>query len=578
VPDVVEGERHSIETHFVGVGQLLKDRRLSVPIYQRSYSWQTEKEQVEDFWSDLSGAREEDDKDYFLGTTVLTSGEAPADWTVIDGQQRLATTSMLIAAIRDELFARGDSERGWAVQDEYLTVFDMRERLRRPHLILNVDDDNYFQQLVVMRERTTTGELVPPVAPDARRESHDRITESYEFLRNKVRDVARHHENRWSDELIDWVEFVAHRARVIAVEVPNASDAFLIFETLNDRGLDLTIADLLKNYLFGVADRRLDYVRNNWVAALTTLEAAAEESIFVTFLRHYWSSQHGLVRERVLYKSIKQRIRTSQEAVDFSESLVQAAKHYDAILRWDSEYWIGFGTTTRANIETLSRFSLEQYRPLLLSAMQHFTESELKRLLYSLVCWSVRGLVVGGIGGGKTERAYCDAAKKIRLGELRTASDVYTELSAIIPEDDQFVAAFQHARVTKPRLARYYLLALERLEANDREPVLIPNANEEEVNLEHVLPRNGRAEDWPSFNEEQMKLSVNRLGNMVLLGATENRRLGNGPFADKRETLARVPLKLTKSVGLLEDWTPESIDTRQKQLAQKAKVAWPREP
>lgn len=91
----------------------------------------------------------------------------------------------------------------------------------------------------------------------------------------------------------------------MVLTVPTDADAYLIFETLNDRGADLTIADLLKNYLFGRAGTKLDAVRDGWMQVLGALDISAENALFTTFLRHYWSSKHGAIRERELYKSIK---------------------------------------------------------------------------------------------------------------------------------------------------------------------------------------------------------------------------------------------------------------------------------
>src|SRR5699024_5462879 len=98
---------------------------------------------------------------------------------------------------------------------------------------------------------------------------------------------------------------------------------------------------------------------------------------------------------------------------------------------------------------------LEQHRPLLLSAMQYFTEAEIRKLLRSLVAWSVRGLIVGGIGGATTEKAYCAASVKIRVGEASATADVRSEHSSIIPRHEECGRAFSVARVTRASLARY---------------------------------------------------------------------------------------------------------------------------
>src|SRR5207244_7866973 len=113
-----------------------------------------------------------------------------------------------------------------------------------------------------------------------------------------------------------WLKFLRKHLLAITVVVRTESDAFLIFETLNARGAELTIGDLLKNYLFGRAGDRLEAVKGGWLASLAALDISAENDLFITFLRHYWSSKYGAVRERDLYRSIKDRVTNSTQAVD----------------------------------------------------------------------------------------------------------------------------------------------------------------------------------------------------------------------------------------------------------------------
>jgi hypothetical protein len=209
--------------------------------------------------------------------------------------------------------------------------------------------------------------------------------------------------------------------------------------------------------------------------------------------------------------------------------------------------------------------------------MQHFTTPELKKLLKAMVGWSVRGLIVGGIGGGSTEKAYSDAALKVRSGSVKTADELLTELTAIIPEDEDFKSSFERARITKNRIARYLLIALEREKKGEKEPELVPNADESEVNLEHILPRNPTAADWPQFNENEIDTWAYRIGNVALLAAGPNGKIGNKPWAVKKPVLEASELELTKQAGEYADWNQESIGKRQEELAALA-VTWPRTP
>ncbi len=550
------------------IGHVLTDRRLAVPIYQRSYSW--DEGQITDYWSDLSGALADGNSQYFLGNIVLSEEGTEGSYTIIDGQQRLATTLILLAAVRNEYRRRGDDRRAQIIQGQYVAVADLSTSEDRPRLQMNSDDDPYFHAVIINGEN--------PESVPALHSSHTLIRKALEYFEKQIGRVAEVASTGWEDRIHSWVQFLAADARIIVVDVPTEADAFLIFETLNDRGADLTIADLLKNYLFGRAGSRLDTVRDAWITSLGALEMSAEDSLFTIFLRHLWSSKYGATRERELYKSIKDNIASQAQTVAFSQELKSSARNYAAILSSDHEFWSGTGTATKTNLETLTRLNLEQMRPLLLAAMQHFTNEELKRTLKALVSWGVRGLVVGGIGGGKTERAYCQAAVKIRSGEIKVANELVTALSEIIPTDEEFKANFAKVRVTKNKLARYYLSALERTENAQPEPELVPNQDEEQVNLEHILPQSPAAGDWDQFTVDEQRAWVYRLGNMALLSKGPNGRIGNRPWSDKKPVLGTSALSLTNQAAQEDDWTTEVIDKRQQSLAALAVRTWPRNP
>ena len=549
------------------IGHVLSDRRLAVPVYQRSYSW--DEDEVNDFWSDLYGSYKSG-SEYFIGNIVLSEQGTQDAITIIDGQQRLATTQIMYAVIRDVFERNGDDKRAGIVQDKYISSPDLESGGDFPRLKLNSDDSPYYRKLIVDAEDPETVSIL--------KRSHQLIRESYEQLLANLSSEAAKAGEDWTVFLNDWANYLENGVRVVVVDVPTEADAFLIFETLNDRGADLTIADLLKNYLFGRSGDELDAVRDAWMAALGALEMSAENSTFTTFIRHLWSSMHGLTRERLLYKGIKERITSKVHAVDFSQNLREASRLYAAILNSDHEFWSDLGTGTKKNIEALLRLELVQMRPLLLAIMQHFSPDELIISLRSLVSWGVRGILVGGIGGGRAEKIYCGSALEVRAGKAKTSSDLLNLLSPIVPTDEEFQASFSKARVTKSKLARYYLIALEKTVLGEEEPELVPNEDEGQVNLEHILPKNPSVEDWPEFPEEEHRIWISRLGNMALLQKGPNDRIGNKPWDDKKPVLEASKLELTQEAGAESEWTKEVITNRQEKLSHIGVTTWPREP
>ena len=469
--------------------------------------------------------------------------------------------------MRDYYIAHDETDRANSINSEFLNKFSDDEGAHIPRLVLNAEDSEFFGQFVV------------PGAPEvpATRDSHELIKNANGLIRAFVDAEAAHAGSNWIAAFVEWRKFVESGLRVIYVKVPNESDAFMIFETLNDRGANLTLADLLKNYLFGKASSQangLESVRDKWLVALGALDT--NQDLFIAFLRHLWNSKSGATREPYLYKEMKKSITTATQAIAFATEVETSAALYAALLSSDDDYWSGWGTETKDNLDTLNRLALEQNRPMLLAVLQYFTRQEVKKVLRLSVNWGVRGLIVGGIGGGSTETAYCNAAMAVRSGEVKTAATLLSKLESIVPNDKEFEAAFSTARVTKVALSRYYLRALEAYEAGETEPEFVANKDEAAVNLEHVLPKNATDGEWPEFPGELKKQWVDRIGNHALLQKTPNSKIGNKPFAVKKPRLALSNFKLTKQISDELTWTPESIEKRQAELASKAPFVWPR--
>ena len=178
----------------------------------------------------------------------------------------------------------------------------------------------------------------------------------------------------------------------------------------------------------------------------------------------------------------------------------------------------------------------------------------------------------------RAEKVYCDGAVEVRAGNAKTTRDLLGLLSPIVPTDEKFRASFSKARVTKSKLARYYLIALEKTVIGEEEPELVPNEDEGQVNLEHILPKTPLAGEWPEFPDDEHRTWVTRLGNMALLQKGPNDRIGNKPWGEKKPVLEASDLNLTGEAGKEDEWTKEVISNRQERLSDIAVDTWPRDP
>ena len=561
----------------------MRKQLLAVPFYQRSYSWHVldeatnsdasgdDKVQIDEFWEDLTNSFQAQ-QSYFLGTVVLANdGGDSTRKLVIDGQQRLATTSILVASIRDELRKQGSEEYAESAHNDFIGTFDRKIGSSQPRLILNSDDRAYYNEAVV----DARGSIQPT------NHSQELIGRAYTRLRQYVSEFTDAAGTDWLKKLNDLLNYLDDDVQVVAIDVATEADAFLIFETLNDRGADLTVADLLKNYLFSQSGSRLDEVRDKWVTTLANLglEKVGNQR-FTSFARHLMSSKYGRTRERELYGKIRGTVSGSVPAVTFAQELKDSSRLYYALLSVDSDYWSEFPENTRSAAQVLVDLNLEQYRPLLLAVLAEFDSKEIVRFVPTLVSWTIRGLAGGTLGAGSAESAFCEAAREIRSGNIKTTEQILEvrRVSSLISADATFHTDFEVWRVTRGSLARYLLRALEDAERGEQEPELVVNSNPDQVNLEHILPRSPRPGYWNEFSEDERKTWVHRLGNMCLIQKGPNGRIGNKPWKTKAPVLAASQLKLTSKLGNETQWNKHAIESHQEYLADLAVEVWPRTP
>jgi hypothetical protein len=550
-----------LEIDLDGIGHVLADKRLKVPTYQRSYAWTDDN--VKELLTDIHAAMRDGAKEYFLGS-ILTQGKDNA-LEIVDGQQRLATTSILIAAIRDYLNSL-DKDQASDVDKKYLQKRDIRTREVLPQLTLNADDNDFYQRFVLSNDKTAI------VSGTKILESHERIRRAKRICREYIEIVAKPAADK-PQICVDWLDFIEGHVKVIWVQVPDESNAFVIFETLNDRGVELSIADLLKNLLFGKADTRLAEVQNYWTQMIGTLASVGGDDILLTYIRHSWSSVYGLTREKQLFSSIKTKVTNKQKAVDFAKSLAINAALYAQMLNSRHERWAVHSATACNHMDTLSSLKLEQFRPLLLAVFGNFSKREIEKTLKYILSASVRFMIVGGLGGGALEKAYSDTAVRVSSKEIKTAKGIAEALSKTVPTDADFKSQFAIARVSKSNLARYYLSAIEKYRSQDLQPEFVPNINSDEINLEHVLPENP-GKNWGKIAKEEADSLFTRIGNLALMKAKLNSTLGNTDFQTKKVELKKSTFKLSKEIGSNTNWGKFEIEKRQQKMADDAVKIW----
>ena len=364
-----------IEFDNLGIATAIQRGRLAVPLNQREYSW--EENHVLELLQDFSGAILSNRSSYFLGTIVLTGGKDGIP-IIADGQQRLATTTILLAAIRDYYFSREDGTRSNTIKSNYLCDSDLDTNQIEPRLKLNATDNDFFQKFI----------LSDPNSPDRKtkptQRSHERIVNAFNIIRGHIESILKPlADSNKIPTLNGWVKFLKDKALVIVLKVPDDLNAFVMFETLNDRGLKTSQADLLKNYLFGESDDRESEAQNLWTKMVGALETLEIDDIALIYLRHLVSSIYGLTRDREVFAKIKSAISGKTQSIDFLGKLSENASDYVAILTPSHSKWVN-APKIRSSITTMNSLAALPNRPLMLAVARNFEMDEIVHILKNI--------------------------------------------------------------------------------------------------------------------------------------------------------------------------------------------------
>jgi hypothetical protein len=544
----------------VGLGGILKQYRLTVPAHQREYSWT--RDEVTTLLQDFARAISEP-SDYFLGTVVTVPRSAEL-LEIIDGQQRLATTAIFFSQMRNYLRPLepiiSDSIK------PFLTDIDRQRRQHIPKMQLNLDDNEYFRTLIALEDTKNV--------PKPNKPSHLLIWDAFRAADEQIKKILGEYNSKDHGDILNkWIWFIEHNAEVILLKVPTESNAYRMFETLNDRGLRITQAHLVKSYLFGQSQERLPEAIQKWALIRGTLESLEEEDITVTFLRHALIAIRGFLRQQEVYDAVQRQAKGPQLSIAFLNILEGLANTYVAIFNPESEKWSAYPDAMRRAIQTLNLLSIRPMRPLMLAVAAKFSPPEAAEVFRMLISAGVRMLIAGSTRSGSVEEPLADTANKVYEGKL-DIKGVRGVLQSVAPADEQFRLGFQVASVSKMSLARYYLRSLEMTAKQEPAPWFVPNDDRQTITLEHVLPHNPGT-GWGEFDDQSALAYVKRIGNLVLLPAKSNAQLGNADFQTKAAVFADAPYETTRQVATADKWDPETIRRRQEILAGLALRTWP---
>ncbi len=545
------------------IANLLHIGLYGVPKYQREFKW--ESDHVKELFQDVENAIADGQAEYFVGSVVISNvGTERPD--IVDGQQRLASVSILFTAIRDYYLSAGDLENAMFYEQRFLLDKNPVTKDATPRLKLGEADNEFFEKAILGKPGTPDRDFKP------QQKSHHRLKAALKEANEYVKRMVSSGTNP-DEQIFSRANYFEKSVRVIIVRVPDDVNAFVIFETLNDRGLVLAITDLIKNYLFGKAVGKLGEVQHRWLTMTSTITAAKDEEAVIDYVRYQWSATYGLTREKELFVNLREKIKNANTALTYATKLATDARVYAAMLNTELDFWNNYGATAKQHMQAIELIGIDRMRPLVLAMLATFGIKEAKKALQMFVSWSVRFLI-SSTNWGTLEKQFSEKASQITTGVITDAKSLQSAMKPYVPMDTDFQSDFSTASVSNG-ISRYLLHVLERSASGIKQPELIANPNADEVSLEHILPKNVASGTWKSFDAETASVWARKLGNMCLLPSEENGAAASAEFSVKKPFYAKSQLKLTQEVATYKKWEPKSILERQAKLAAMAVKVWP---
>ena len=559
------------------IGKL--DSFFIIPRYQRNYAWGHE--QVRDFWTDLK----KDSETFFAGSIVVNTesiGSTDGYAEIIDGQQRLTTCTILAAVIRDKFKLLGDEEAALDVQREFI---GHRQRVTKEYkfkLLASESLRPFLQKYVQKYDSSGFPESLKPGQQKLVMENFsyfskelDSELDSYTEAGEKIRRL-----NEIYEALREMV--------VIYITVNNSDEAYDIFETMNARGADLTVADLVKNHLFKEVKRSPtgeDFAKDTWGEIIDNLEGSGLD--FTTFLRYHWLSRYGFLMKKKLFKAIKTNIS------DYRRFLKDLKKDSEVIKAFGSCHIDDLGIfdhhrknkSVNSSLRTINAIGARGCYVLLLSIVRNIEDLRMInahrqfRFIESFIFY-YHG--VSGLPANRFERTWSE--ESVKLNKIKEKPEKYlegnvdrwvTQLEDTLRKEkdemrfrDSFKEKMVYKNNTKSRDMIRHFFELYNKHLGDKEGYDVLK-----IDIEHILPQNPKK--W-GLTKKEVRSYVNSIGNLTLIGEEINKEMANEILENKLPLLEKSKIFMNRELVKICNqkdpciWDEHTINQRSDKLLEVA--------
>jgi hypothetical protein len=531
-----------------------------IPVFQRNYRW--ERPQWDKLWASLIEIQQpEKTGNHFMGFLVFVQGGTaqPGQNTrfhLIDGQQRLTTTSLLLAALRNVAKRMQQDELAEEIQGDYL-VHPRKKGEYRYRLLPKAQDHDAYVAII-----------------DGTGAATGRMADALAYFEGELGLLA----GADVQSLRRVFDVVCQRLEFMCATLESES-AYSIFKSLNSTGVPLGQADLIRNFVFMHVhpDDQDDFDREHWgplEAMFADADGRLDEERFSRFFRDVLMATGQYVQPKDTFATFEAR----NEATGFDPrelvcDLRRRAGHYAVITGAAESESPGI----TEGLADLNRLESSTTYPLLLALFDACEAGRMPPSALARCIGMLRGFIFRRFVCGESSRGY--GQMFVRAIDP-AAADPMDALERYLlargwPHDERFIDAFVKLPLYKRGYAREVLETLERARGH-KEPAALGLAQ-----VEHVMPQTLSPAWIDDLGDDADRVHAEWLhqpGNLTL--SAYNQEVGNQPFRVKRERFAQSNIGLTRDIAVHETWTEDEIRERGIALAQDAATLWtgPAEP
>lgn len=539
-----------------------------IPVYQRNYIWNAN-EQVKQYLSDLEKVLKGDYKNHFLGIIIYLEKSldfSAREFSVIDGQQRLTTTFLMIYAVKKILESQGDEDKVKQLEGQFLTNPYSADNIKYKLKPL-VSDDNVYRCIVENRM-------------DEIDNLNSNVLKNFNYIKDKL--------NQWLMQGYDanQILMAMDRLYVVCVPISEEDNAQKIFESINATGAKLTAADLIRNFLLMdlKSDTQEAYYAKYWKKLEDNVSTDSKD--LEMFFRMFIAIKtYALVPKNSVYREFMTWVEACKiDIQSLFEELLEYSKIYNFLFKSDL-----------AGVNKVLKVSLTDFRKnnsdLPMSIIMEFCRLYRKNSLDE----EILGELIASINSYLLRRSICDMNSQnisklfptILKKVLEKCNGNYTNIIQVLnqemvgnnavtsgsymPTDKQMYEFLHSANVYKRPALR---IILDRLELDNNPAPVDLSA----LSVEHLMPQTP-SEEWLEELDTDLETyqdNIHRIGNLTLATKPDNSKMGNSTWEYKNSVL-KDTAHLTLNVPLMqiEHWDLKCIEARTTELINKICEVYP---